>query len=174
MNEIERKQAQKNVLETILNRGIKFDITYKVKEPSKGFLGFLRKKSVVEKHESFTIKQPTLAVLDKMSEIWLDFDIKDFEKMTEGEATAEGYKMIREHAKDMARVIAIAVVGEGCFDDESKEVERLTELFYKTIKPSQLPQIAMTLHASNHIADFMLSMRLMKMSITTTPTTRIE
>lgn len=172
MNEQEKKQAQKSVLETILNKGTKFDITYKVKERRRGFLGFLRPKVTVEKKESFTIKQPTLGVLDRMSEIWLGFDIKDMEGMSDGEAMSEGYKMVQSHAMDMARILAIAVVGE---DPESdKEVERLTELFYKSVKPSQLPQIAMALHAANHISDFIVSMRLMKMSMTTTPTTRIE
>lgn len=172
MNEQEKKQAEKSVLETILNRGAKFDITYKVKERRRGFLGFLRPKVTVEKKESFTIKQPTLGVLDRMSEIWIDFDIKELEGMTSEEAITEGYKAVKKNALDMSKILAMAVVGEE--PDSDKEVERLTELFYKSVKPSQLPQIAMAIHAANHISDFTVSMRLMKMSMTTTPTTRIE
>ena len=176
MDEQKKKQAQKSVLEAILNKGIKFDITYTAKVRRSGFLGFLGAKTEVEKHETFTIQEPTLGVLDRMSEIWLDFDIEDIEKMTNSEVMVEGYKMANKHAKDMARILAIAVLGERYYsmDDGDKEEERLTELFYRVTKPSQLPHIAMSIVATSHLADFITSMRLMRMSVTTTPTARIE
>ena len=95
----------------------------------------------------------------------------------EGAGEKEDWKVANANAHDMAEALAIIVLGERYWaveggDDE--EIKRLTDLFYKTVKPSQCNEIAIFVNAVKNTSDFMSSIRLMKMSITTNPTTRIE
>lgn len=168
--------AQRKVVKSIIGKGIRFHITYTEKVRQKGFLGFFGKKVKRQREEEYALKEPTLAVLDRASEVWLRMDMGGLEK--EGANTfREGFKLARKHAHDMAECLAILVLGEEYYAVEGgddKEIERLTELFYKTIRPSQISEIAIYANAASNIVDFVSSMRLMTMSITTTPTERIE
>lgn len=167
--------AQRKVLRTIINRGIKFTVNYTVKVRQKGLKGLLGKKVYEERKEDFIIKETTLDTLDRASEVWLRMDTSEADK--EGAGEKEDWKVANANAHDMAEALAIIVLGERYWaveggDDE--EIKRLTDLFYKTVKPSQCNEIAIFVNAVKNTSDFMSSIRLMKMSITTNPTTRIE
>lgn len=174
--DIKELLAQKRIIKTIIGKGMKFSVTYTVKVRQKGFLGFFKPKVEEERSDEFTLKEPTLAVLDRASEVWLRMNTDAID--ADGSDTLkEGYKLAKEHAYDMAECLAILVLGERYYavdggDDE--ELARLTDLFYKTVKPSQANDIAMFINATTNLVDFVSSMRLMKMSTTTTPTTRVE
>lgn len=168
--------AQRRLIKTIIGKGTKFTVNYTVKVRQKGFLGFFKPKVTDERKEEFTLKEPTLAVLDRASEVWLRMDTSDLDK--EGaDQGKEGFKAARKHAHDMAECLAILVLGEAYFavdGGDNEELDRLTELFYKTVKPSQAQDIAVFINAASNLADFTDSMRLMKISVTTNPTPRIE
>lgn len=168
--------AQKRIIKTIIGKGLKFSISYTTKEHQKGLKGFFKPKVNVEHKEEFVLQEPTLAVLDRASEIWLRMNTDDIEK--EGADTVkEGFKLAKAHSHDMAECLAILVLGEAYYSVDGgdiKEMERLTELFYKTVKPSQTEEIAMFINATANLVDFVNSTRLMKMSTTTTPTARVE
>lgn len=168
--------AQKKVIQTIIGKGIKFSVTYTVMVRQKGILGLFKKKVAEERQEEYTLKEPTLSTLDRASEVWLRMNTDAVE--AEGADTVkEGWKLAKRHAHDMAECIAILVLGEAYYavdGGDDKELERLTELFYKTIKPSQANDMALFINATANLVDFVNSMRLMKMSATTTPTARIE
>lgn len=169
-------RTQKSLIDTILGKGMKFYTTYTIKTRERGFLGLFKPKVKVEKKEEFIIKEPTLAVLDRASVVWLRMNVDAIDK--EGaDPLKESYKAAADHSKDMAECLAILVLGEAYFSvpgGDEKELARLTELFYKSIKPSQCKEIAMYINAASNLADFVNSTRLMKMSLTTTPTTRVE
>ncbi len=167
--------AQRKVLRTIIDKGIKFTVNYTVKVRQKGLKGLLGKKVYEERKEDFIIKETTLDTLDRASEVWLRMDTSEADK--EGAGEKEDWKVANANAHDMAEALAIIVLGERYWaveggDDE--EIKRLTDLFYKTVKPSQCNEIAIFVNAVKNTSDFMSSIRLMKMSITTNPTTRIE
>ncbi|MCR5658971.1 MAG: hypothetical protein K6G25_06560 [Bacteroidales bacterium] len=168
--------AQKRLIKTIISKGTKFSISYTIKARQKGWKGFFKPKVNEERQEEFVLKEPTLAVLDRASEVWLRMNTEAIEK--EGADTIkEGFKLANDHAHDMAECLAILVLGEAYYavdGGDDKELERLTDLFYKTVKPSQAEEIAMFVNATSNLVDFVNSMRLMKMSTTTTPTARIE
>lgn len=177
-NEKELKEllAQKRIIKTIIGKGMKFSINYTVRVRRKGLFGVFKPKVAVVRSEEFTLKEPTLAVLDRASEVWLRMNTEAVEK--EGaDILKEGYKLANEHAKDMAECLAILVLGEAYYSVEGgddKELKRLADLFYKTVKPSQAEDIAMFINTTTNLVDFVNSMRLMKMSTTTTPTERVE
>lgn len=167
--------AQRKVLRTIIDKGIKFTVNYTVKVRQKGLKGLLGKKVYEERKEDFIIKETTLDTLDRASEVWLRMDTSEADK--EGAGEKEDWKVANANAHDMAEALAIIVLGERYWaveggDDE--EIKRLTDLFYKTVKPSQCNEIAIFVNAVKNTSDFMSSIRLMKMSITTNPTSRIE
>lgn len=167
---------EKNFIKTIIDKGTKFTINYSVKVRQKGFKGLFLPKVTEERTEEFVLKEPTLAVLDRASEVWLRMNTEDIEK--EGsDVIKEGYKLANKYAKDMAECLAILVLGEAYYSvdgGDDKELGRLSDLFYKTVKPSQAEEIAMFINATSNLVDFVNSMRLMKMSKTTTPTARVE
>ncbi len=174
--DIKEALAQRKVLKTIIGKGMKFSVEYTVKVRQKGLLGLFRPKVTESRKEEFALVEPTLSVLDRASEVWLRMDTDGLEK--EGaDPIKEGYKAAHAHARDMAECIAILVLGEAYYAVEGgddKELERLTDLFYRTIKPSQANDMAMFVNVTSNLVDFANSMRLMKMSTTTTPTARIE
>lgn len=174
---LEELEAQKETLKRIVENGIKFSIDRSVKTRRKGLLGFLRPKIITQITEEYVIKQPSLAVLDRCSVIWLNFKLSELEGLEESKAMDAGYELAHRHAKDMALVLAMMVVGEAYFCDTEwgeKETARLADLFYHSIKPSQVFDLALFINTANGLVDFVNSMRLMQMSETTDPTNRIE
>jgi hypothetical protein len=167
--------AQKRIIQTIIGKGIRFSVEYTVMARRKGLFGFLKKKVSEKRREEFTLKEPTLGTLDRASEVWLRMDTSGVDG--EGADTLkESWRLAREHSHDMAECIAILVLGEAYYAVEGgddKELERLTELFYKTVKPSQAHDMAVYINATANLVDFVNSMRLMKMSATTTPAARV-
>lgn len=176
IQEAKDMMAQRKVIQSIIGKGIKFSVNYTVKVRRKGFLGFFKPKVNEERQEEFTLKEPTLSTLDRASAVWLRMNTDSIEE-DGADTVKEGWKLAKEHSHDMAECIAILVLGEAYYavdGGDDKELERLTELFYKTIKPSQANDMALFINATANLVDFVNSMRLMKMSATTTPTTRIE
>ena len=169
--------AQKKVLQTIIEKGIKFSVEHTVKVRRKGLFGFMRPKVHEQVKEEFVIVQPTLGVLDRCSEVWLKFKLSELEGLEESKAMDAGYELAHRHARDLALVLATLIVGEEYYCDKEwgeKEIKRLTELFYQSIKPSQVSDLAIFINTASGLVDFVNSMRLMQMSDTTAPTGRID
>jgi hypothetical protein len=169
--------SKQKVLNTMLDKGLTFTMKHTERVRAKGIRGFFGKKEIVETEETYTIKEPTLAVLDMMSAEWLKFDLTELEGIMDDSALEASYKIVTRHAKDLARVIAIASLGERYYSVEGgdeKELQRLADLFYRYATPSQMRDLAMFITASGNIADFIVSMRLMRSAVTVTPTERIE
>ena len=99
----------------LIDKGIDFSITYKVSK-RKFF------KSTVEiVNKEFTIKEPTLAVLDLISSESIKFDINE-ESLKEN-TIQEGKRYVKKYAKDMSRIVAISVMGEDCFVMKNRKFE---------------------------------------------------
>ena len=174
---LEDLAAQKEVLKRIIEKGIKFSIDRTVKVHPKGMFGFLRPKVHKQVTEEYAIKEVTLGVLDRCSEIWLKFKLSELEGLEDSKAVDAAYELAHRHTKELAKVLAILVVGEEYYCDKewgNKEIARLTELFYQYIKPSQVSDLALFINTASGLVDFVNSMRLMQMSDTTAPSDRID
>jgi hypothetical protein len=163
MKELEQEVNELNVL---INKGVTFSITYNQKERK------LFKTSVKKITKEFTIKEPTLAVLDLISHESVKFHI-DEDSLKEN-TIQEGKILVKKHAKEMARIVAIAVQGEGCFvmnnrsfDIDNKSIDKLQYLFYHTIKPSDLYNLCAVILSVGNIGSFLNSMRLTSGATTT-------
>lgn len=155
-----------NELDVLIDKGVEFSITYKVSK-RKFF------KSTVETvTKKFTIKEPTLAVLDLISSESIKFDINE-ENIKEN-TIQEGKRHVKKYAKDMSRIVAISVIGEDCFvmknrrfEVDNNSIDKLQHLFYHTIKPSDLYKLCTIILSVGNIGDFLNSMRLTSGAITT-------
>lgn len=181
--EIEREE-----LNLLVKRGVKFSITHKIRRRKKGIKGLFQRPQVVTVKEDFEIQEPTLSTLDRLSAIWVEMEINE-DRLTAGgaETLAEAKRIANANASRMARIIAIAVLGEEyhvtevsasgkvkTYNDD-KELDRLTSLFFRTIKPSKLVGFAESITSVSNLGDFINSMRLMSGARTTKPRTeRIE
>ena len=175
--DLERKE-----LNLLIKRGVKFDISYKVRRKKQGFRGFFQKKETLTINEVYEIHEPTLAVLDRLSAVWVEMGI-DEDSLNAGGTTTlvEAKQIAHENAERMARIIAIAVLGEDYnitevgingrikSHQDDKELDRLTALFLHSIKPSKLVGLANTVTNVSNLGDFIGSMRLMSGARTTQP-----
>lgn len=175
MTDEEKLDAERRELNTLISRGVNFDIERIV----------YRRKWLVGKREKFTEKQrfniqePTLAVLDLLSAEQIELVI-DEKTMQSAQGVSVAKKMTHDHNRRMARIIAIAVLGEDYFITEQigahtrhtrddKRLNELTSLFQSTIKPSKLIQLTILINQMANLGDFINSIRLMSASRTTMP-----
>lgn len=179
---------EREELNILVKQGVRFSITYKIRHRNKGLKGIFQRPQVKTVKEDFEIQEPTLSVLDRLSAIWVEMGL-DEKRLTVGgtETLAEAKRIAKDNAARMARIIAISVLGEDYHVTEvcaggrvkkyndDKELDRLTALFFHTIKPSKLVGLSEAVTSVSNLGDFINSMRLMSGARTTQPRTeRIE
>lgn len=181
-------ELEREELNLLVKQGIKFSVTHKVHRRKKGVKGLFQRPEIVTVKEDFEIQEPTLSVLDRLSAIWVEMEVNE-DRLTAGgtETLAEAKRIAKDNAARMARIIAIAVLGEDYhvievgtggrirkYNDD-KELDRLTALFFHTIKPSKLVGLSEAITSVSNLGDFINSMRLQSGARTTQPRTeRIE
>lgn len=176
--ELEELLAQRKVIQAIIEKGIKFSVSYTVKVRQKGLFGIFKPKVYETRTEEFTLHQATLDTLDRATVVKLNMkgDFDEFER-NGSDVEKDGDQLVVKHSKEMAECLAIMVLGEkynAVEGGDEAELQRLTDLFYKTVTSSQYLELENYLNATRNVMDFLSSMRLTMMSMTTTPTTRIE
>ena len=173
---------EREELNILVKQGIRFSITHKVRRRRKGLKGFFQRPKVDTVKEDFVIQEPTLSVLDRLSAVWVEMGVDEDRFSGGGTAVlAEAKGAVKDNANRMARIIAIAVLGEDYHITEigangrvkhyndDKELDRLTALFFHTIKPSKLVGLAEIVTSISNLGDFINSMRLMSGARTTQP-----
>ncbi len=181
------QDLERDELNLMIQKGVRFSVSRKVYKRAPGPLGFLLPRRPETITETFVIQEPTLNTLDRLTEIWVQMDIP------EGELTAGGYKTLaaakrvaHKNTRRMARIVAIAVLGEDYYytiqdangrirqKTDDKELDRLTDLFAHGIKPSDLLGLTQTVTSVSNLGDFIASMRYMSGAKTTQIADRIE
>lgn len=178
--ELEMEQSELNLL---LEKGVRFEVEERIREKKKGFAGALGMTHIVTRTNSYMMKEFTLGVLDLLSAIWIKMHPKE-DVIKQGGLLAinEGERLVHEHSSDCARVVAIAVMGEDCFDIlpnnervcKDREIEKLARQFKHSIKPSKLKQLTDVIVSISNLADFINSIQLMHATRTSQPTKTIE
>lgn len=143
------KDLQKTELIRLINQGFPFEITVHKKNKKPGFWGYFQKKVTEKETRSFLIKEPTLETLDRIALTSLDIDTEKFKD----EENFSNYikKNSRLHYRIMAKIIAISINVE---TDEEKE---LTEIFYKSLRPSELNYLVEIIDIASNLTDFLNS-----------------
>lgn len=176
-------EQEKEELNALIRKGVNFEVKDIQVVTTKRFFGLIRKRQLVEVVRKFTIEEPTLSTLDRLSSEWIELAI-DEKAMKSDDAMVKARTMAHKHSIRCARIVAIAVLGVDrlkCsikggvphYVEDTEKVEALTDLFARTIKPSRLHQFAVLVNSMSNLGDFMNSIRLMSTDRTTMPI-RIE
>lgn len=181
-DEIKALEREHEELNLLIQRGVKFDVTTKIRRRKKGLRGFFSRPETVNETHTFEIHEPTLSVLDRISALSLAIDIDEATINAEGEAAlTEARQVTKENIMRMARVVAVAVLGEDYHVTEvnrfgkvkkyndDKELDRLTALFFHSVKPSVLVGLVAMITGMSNLGDFINSMRLLSGARTATP-----
>lgn len=147
-------EEKRNEIIRLLNHGFQFEINQISYIKKKGWKSIFKKKEKLEIKHVFTIKEPTLSVLDRISLESLVFDEKEFNDL---KTDNDIKKYSRKHLKSMAIIVAIAVCGPNALQSEINEK---TKLFYTYLKPSDLYSIMQLSDIASNLGDFINSTRL--------------
>lgn len=178
-----RLEQERQELNALIGKGVSFEVMDVEFNSQSRFLGLIKKHTKEEVTRKFTIKEPTLATLDRLSREWVEFAIDD-DALKSADGMNAARTMVRTQANRCARVVAIAVLGEdrlipipgkGCtrWIEDERKVDELTELFARKITPSRLYQLYSVVNTMCNLGDFVNSIRLMCTERTTMPN-RIE
>ena len=184
MDEIKTLEQERNELNVLINKGVSFSVIDTGFEEKRVFFGLIKKRTPVKIERSFKIEEPTLGTLDRLSAEWIEFDIDETKLKTDN-----GIHLVKtlvgSHALRCAKIIALAVLGSDYlipklsrngvthYVEDTKQLDELTALFARVIKPSKLYQLYVLINAMCNLGDFMNSIRLMYTDRTTMPI-RIE
>ena len=177
----EKLQAERRELNLLISGGIKFEVEGPDTPRLKGLKKlFYRGKVAGRKTYSFTIKEPTLSVLDRLAAEQIELRID--ESVMKGEkGLSEAKKLALDNSYRLARIVAIAVMGqdymipvssgrEYCqYRRDDKGLSELTEFFFNNIQPSRLMELTVRINALSNLGDFCNSIRLMSANRTTMP-----
>lgn len=176
-------EQERRELNTIIGKGVSFEVKDVKFETKTHFWGLVKKHIPHEVTRKFTIQEPTLSTLDRLSAEWVEFAIDD-DALKSADGMNAARTLARTQAIRCARVIAIAVLGEErlipkpckagtIWIEDEKRLEELTDLFARKIKPSRLYQLYNIVNTMSNLGDFVNSIRLMSIERTTVPN-RIE
>ena len=182
---LEALTREQTELRKMIGEGVIFDVDITHYRRKPGFKGYFQKREKVTETKVYTIQEPTLATLDRLSLIWLRMEI-DETKLGDDDYLRTARALANKEAKQLAEIVATAVLGEdyyiATFDgttyrrkEDRKALHDLTRLFFHTLKPSELLTLAIIITNVSNLGDFINSMRLMSAARTSAPeATRIE
>ena len=183
MDNRKKLEQEREELNAMIGKGVTFDVKDVTFDVKKRFFGFLKKRTPKEVTRRFTIHEPTLATLDRLSAEWIELAIDD-DAMKSNNGMQIARTMAHNQSIRCAKVVAIAVLGEDrlipqpgkCgtrWVEDTKRLDELTNLFARTVKPSKLYQLVVLINTMCNLGDFLNSIRLMSTERTTMPN-RIE
>ena len=184
MDNIKTLEQEKAELNTLINKGISFEVEDTEFAVKRRFFGLIKKRVPVKVKRQFKIAEPTLGTLDRLSAEWIEFAI-DEAALKSDDGMQKARTLAHEHSIRCAKVVAIAVLGSDYlmplpgiggivrYVEDKKQLEELTALFARQIKPSKLYQLYVLINAMCNLGDFLNSIRLMCADRTTMPI-RIE
>jgi hypothetical protein len=180
MTDKEKINAEKQELNLLINNGMTFTIERTVYRRPAGFCSFLKRRVPEKESIQFKIEEPTLSTLDRLAAEQIDLVIDETIMQSDAGIT-EAKKLTHDHAGRMARILAIAVLGQDYlkpiqigsrvkYEYDDKRLDELTELLKNNIKPSKLVQLTLMVNTMSNLGDFINSIRLMSATRTTMPT----
>ena len=165
-------EQEKSELNALINKGVTFEVEDTEFEVTKRFFGLFKKRVPVKVKRTFKIEEPTLGTLDRLSAEWVEIAI-DEAGLKGDDGMQQARALVDKHSLRCAKVIALAVLGSDylmpqCgktgtvrYVEDTERLAYLTDLFARTIKPSNLYQLCVLINAMCNLGDFMNSIRLM-------------
>lgn len=178
MTEEKQLNTERQEIDVIIGRGVTFDVEHTYYKKHTGLKGLFKRPEKITETVKYTIKEPTLAVLDQISAEQIDLVID--ERFISESGINEANKLAAKHTKRMARIVALAVLGEDYFkpvqrgssfsyEKEEQKLKELTDKLFLSVKPSKLFQLTLLINTMENLSDFMNSIRLMSANRTMMP-----
>ena len=179
LSDKEKLDAERRELNLLIGRGISFDVKRTVYKKRPGLLGRFRKRVPVPEVVTYWIKEPTLSTLDRMSALQVDLNINE-EAMRSDQALHEARHLTGEHSRRLARIVAIAVMGQDyvqirqeggrpVYTNDDAGLEEISGVLFHGLAPSQLAELVVYINTISNLGDFCNSIRLMSAVRTTMP-----
>lgn len=177
MSDTNKLELERNELRGLIDKGCSFEVK-DVQFERRGIRPF-RKRKAVEVTRKFTIYELTLATLDRISAEGIEIAID--ESIMKGKTPLQYARgILAKHVRRCARIVAIAVLNEDrlipkpCHGgmrwiEDTKALDRLTDLFMRSVNPSMLYHLTLLVNSMSNIGDFVNSIRLMQATRTTMP-----
>lgn len=176
MKEIEQERQE---LDLLIGKGVNIDVEREIFVKQPGLFGYFKKRVKKTEKLRFNIQEPTLSTLDRISSEQIDLSI-DEKLMTSEKALCEARKLTKEHSRRLAKIVAIAVLGQDyviayqkgnntVYSYDNSKLNELTDIFFNSVKPSMLLQYALAINSISNLGDFTNSIRLMSANRTTMP-----
>jgi hypothetical protein len=168
-------EAEKKEIRLLISNGISFTVNYMekitVEIPRWTWFKWLKKKVTTKepKQKEFIVKEPTAFTLDRLTAEYIELVI-DEERIREA-PRQQARLYFQEHGKRMAKIVAIAILGNDWEDND--KLSELTEFIFKWTTNSQQHELVQAIDLTNNLADFINSIRLLSSARTTIPN-RIE
>jgi hypothetical protein len=165
-------EQEKSELNALINKGITFEVTDTEFEVKKRFFGLIKKRVQVKAKKQFKIEEPPLSTLDRLSAEWVEIAI-DESQLKGDDGMQQARTLAHKHSLRCAKIIALAVLGSDYLIpqcgktgvvrhvEDTERLAYLTDLFARTIKPSNLYQLCVLINAMCNLGDFVNSIRLM-------------
>jgi hypothetical protein len=184
MDVTKKLEQEKSELNALINKGVQFEVVDIEFEVKKRFFGLIKKRIPVKVCKQFKINELTAGTLDRISAECIEIAI-DEEKLKGNDGLQTAKILAHKHSLRCCKIIALAVLGSDYlipkyvrndvirYDEDLEQLEYLTALFARTIKPSNLYQLTVLINAMCNLGDFLNSIRLMSSDRSTMPI-RIE
>lgn len=163
------ESQEKTELNLLLQKGVSLELEYKEIISPRLWQFWKRKKTEIKKI-TLVFREPTLAVLDRVSlEIQnLDFDEKRLMSENVDVVMREGKRIAFKAIKPLARIIAIFALREKLFIrqnrtyiEDTAALDKLTQIIIYALEPSKIEQLISCLTSLSNIAGFLNSIRLL-------------
>lgn len=179
MSKKSKIDIEKSEIDLLINKGMSFQVERITYKKQKGIFSIFRKRIPETESLTYVIHEPTLAVLDLIAKEQVELKI-DENVMSSEAGISEGKKLPYDHARRMARIIALAVLGEDYikafpsgsrikYEYDDRALDELTDILFMNLKPAKLVQLALMVNTIGNYADFANSIRLMSAARTTMP-----
>lgn len=176
-------EQEKKELDVLIGRGMSFEVEQTFFRRRKGLKGYFSKREKVTETVKYFIQEPTLSTLDRIAAEQVELVI-DENIMSSETGINEARRLTADHSMRMAKIIAIAVLGEDYvkpiehgggyrYHYDDKRLKELTKVFFTFIRPSKLFKLTLMVNTISNLGDFTNSIRLMSANRTMMPI-RIE
>jgi len=132
MTEENKLNTERSELNTLIDKGVNFDVERTIYVRQNGFLGYFKKRYAKTETLNFTIKEPTLSVLDLMSAEQIDIAI-DENTMSSDSGIQEAKKMAGNYGEKLAKIVAIAVLGQDYIKTKKTVQDLPTSMILKSL-----------------------------------------
>lgn len=175
MEKFDKTKAEQQELNILINEGITFTFEYQSRR-----FPFSKVQTI---KKNFTVKQPTLAVLDLMSSEAIHMVVDEDQVARDPFGSAK--KITAAAVDPMCRYIAIAILGCDAeiptnklskypfYKKNEKEIRRISTLIKRSLTPAQLREVVSAIMQISNMGDFLYSIRLVGESRSTIPN-RVE